>query len=396
MKIAQVDPSLFTVPYDEALCRALTATGSSVTLYGRPLRKDESAGLGVRHVAAFYPYTTQLVGMPESLRLCVKAADHVASSLRFLSLLQRERPDIIHFQWSALPLVDLHFFTRLRQIAPMVLTVHDSRPFNERPSSPLQRLGARKIYDCFDRLIVHTALGLERLVEQGVSRGKLVRIAHGPIGEIVERQEIAASPHSKNLLNVLLIGKLKPYKGADVLIRAISLIPEAIRERARFIIAGKPYIDVEDLFALSQSLGVSEHIHFDLRLLSGENFGRYIDQASILAFPYREIEASGVFFAALNYGKPIVASRLGCFAELLEDGVHGHLVDPDDPAALARALTSLISDDAARARMALAVSALGRSVPSWNEIASETLALYADVQRERALQAEHTNLRAAG
>ena len=48
-------------------------------------------------------------------------------------------------------------------------------------------------------------------------------------------------------MTVLLIGKLKPYKGADVFIRAAAILPDALRKRARFVIAGKPYMDVSDL-----------------------------------------------------------------------------------------------------------------------------------------------------
>jgi glycosyltransferase involved in cell wall biosynthesis len=47
----------------------------------------------------------------------------------------------------------------------------------------------------------------------------------------------------------------------------------------------------------------------------------------------------------------IVASRVAAVPELIEDGVNGNLVPPDDPAALAQALAALIGDPAARLRL---------------------------------------------
>jgi hypothetical protein len=61
-------------------------------------------------------------------------------------------------------------------------------------------------------------------------------------------------------------------------------------------------------------------------------------------------------------------------------------VPPDDPPALSCALARLIAEDTTRLRMGEAVAALGRSIPTWEEIATRTLALYqhAIVERRRS------------
>src|SRR5690606_39635506 len=48
---------------------------------------------------------------------------------------------------------------------------------------------------------------------------------------------------------------------------------------------------------------------------------------------------------------PVLASRTAAIAELVEDGVSGRLVPPDDPRALGAALAALIRDPAARLAM---------------------------------------------
>jgi glycosyltransferase involved in cell wall biosynthesis len=62
--------------------------------------------------------------------------------------------------------------------------------------------------------------------------------------------------------------------------------------------------------------------------------------------------AEGMSNALLEYmaaGRPLVATAVGAAPDLVEDGVHGLLVPPDDPQALAEAIGALL-DDPARAR----------------------------------------------
>jgi len=373
MKIAMVDPSLFTLPYDEALCRSLQELGHAVTLIGRPPRPDEPSPASDLQFEPLY-YT-------EVVRLGIKAADHLASSARLISHVGALKPDIIHFQWTPFPAVDRYVLPRLRKIAPLVLTVHDTRPFNDRPSSPLQRIGAQAVYKSFDKLIVHTRSGRDRLSDQGLMRRRISCIPHGPLAGSALPDIQRRSPDADSPVIILLVGKLKPYKGADILIRAAALLPHALRDKARFVIAGKPYIDVANLMTLAEQLGVREMFGFDMRFLPEETLTQYLASASILVFPYREIEASGILFAALRQGRPIVASQLGSFAELLDDGVHGYLVKPEDPRALAHALARLIVDPQARETMGHAVSVLSEAIPSWNEIAHATTNLYSRTAR---------------
>jgi len=86
---------------------------------------------------------------------------------------------------------------------------------------------------------------------------------------------------------------------------------------------------------------------------------------------------------ALAFGKPIVASRVGGFAETIQDGVHGFLVEPEDVDSLAQALTRLLADDEMRARMANAVERLAREELSWDNIAQQTVRLYQTIVSEK-------------
>src|SRR4051812_38808506 len=104
MKVAIIDPSLFTMPYDAALCDALAAAGAEVRFYGRRFRTGESMPGRTRVIPHFYAASERLrKAVPLRLVRLVKGAEHTADMLRLQRRLAHERPDAIHFQWAPLP-----------------------------------------------------------------------------------------------------------------------------------------------------------------------------------------------------------------------------------------------------------------------------------------------------
>jgi len=376
MRIALVDPSLFTVPYDEALTHALQALGHAVVVHGRRPSRDDNAVNGIPLETSFYRLTgwSPLGALPKPLRLGVKGVDHIVSMAGFGSRLKRWRPDIIHFQWLPLPVVDRRFLPRLRALAPLILTMHDSNPFNGNPAATLQLEGMGGSLTLFDRIIVHTERGRQRLREQGIADERLSVVPHGPL-RLPERGISAIVPEPR-ILTFLLFGKLKPYKGADLLIEAFARLPPPLRSQAAVRIIGKPYMELAPLHALVERHGLAGQVLIEPRFIKDDEVGPLFRPGTIATFPYREIEASGVLSLAIAYGSPILATRIGGFAELIEDGVHGVLTPLEDADALSAAMARFITDRSFAARCAQNVRALAERLPRWAEIAERTVGIY--------------------
>lgn len=391
MRVALVDPSLFTLPYDRMLAAGLRQGGHDVVLHTRALQPAEDDTGGVTVASDFYRLTGGLrrESLPNSLRLALKGIDHVVSMAALLARLRRERPDVIHFQWLPLPLADRWFLPALARIAPLVLTVHDSTPFNGNPQSRLQRLGVAACFGAFDRLIVHTERFRDRLLAEGVPADRVTRIPHGLLGPepsgaaIRSAAPASIGPPPPRPSTFVLFGQIKPYKGADVLIEAFARLPEALRAGASLRIVGKPFMDLAPLLDLARQRGVAERVAIEPRFVPEEEIPALFGPDSIPVFPYREIEASGALTLAIAHGRPVIASRLGCFAEDLEDGAHGLLVPPDEPAALTDAMERMLTDPAFAARCAANIRALASSVPSWEEIGRKTAAVYVAAHEAR-------------
>jgi glycosyltransferase involved in cell wall biosynthesis len=376
MRVALIDPSLFTLPYDVALAGGLVRNGHDVTLHGRALRPEDGGLRGARLAADFYRVADGPIAgaLPKPFRLGVKGLDHAWSLGRLLRRVrQSPRPDVIHFQWLALPMLDRRFLHQFRAVAPLVLTVHDTNPFNGDPSAALQARGFHRCLEAFDHLIVHTAQGWERLCRLGLSPGRISVLPHGMLLDPAP----GAADAMTGTLTFLLFGKIKPYKGADLLIEAFAALPADLRRMARIRIVGKPYMDIAPLRALAAARQVP--VTFDLGFVADEAIPALFGPGTIATFPYREIEASGVLFMALAHGRPVLASRLGSFGELLTDGVHGQLVPPNDVAALSAAMGQLIADRGFAAACSAACYQMATDVPSWDEIARQTVQCYRGV-----------------
>lgn len=375
MHVSMIDPSLFTLPYDQELAKGLTQCGHDVTLFGRRRTADDGDATGVPLVEAFYRFTGSraVSRLPARLRLGIKGLDHLGSMLRLIPRLRRYTPDVIHFQWLPLPLVDGRLLDRFRRIAPLVLTVHDTNPFNGDPSSRLQARGFARCFDHFERLIVHTEQGHARLRAQGVAAERLAIVPHGMLGTPTRSQ---APDPMDGIISFVLFGKIKPYKGADLLVEAFARLPERLRSQARVRIIGKPYMDLEPLRALVQRHGIGNQVSIEPRFVPDGEISDVFGPSVVAVFPYREIDASGVLFQALSHARPIVASRLGSFVEILGDGVQGHLCAVEDVPAISAALAHLIEDREFAAACSREALAAAERTMSWKAIAQCGAAVY--------------------
>lgn len=390
MKIALIDPSLFTWPYDLKLAKGLTSIGHAASIVGRRFGQkpsiDEERFLD-RH---FYPglQSRFFKRLPRSVQLGLKGLSHAESMARLIRRFRRTPPDVIHFQWAPLAIVDSQFIPKFRRVAPTILTVHDSNPFNNNPSSRIQRIGALKILHSFDHLIVHTAIARDRLMRVGVPDHNISVIAHGLLTDHISRPADHPST-ADGRVQILLFGKIKPYKGVDVMLRALALLPREVRAHCVVKVVGWPEMPMEPLFAMVKDLQLEEQVEFDLRFIPEDDVSSLVARADILAFPYRDIDASGVLMLAIAAGRPIVASNLGTFSEWLSGQADGTLVPPDDPAALSRSLERLISNPGYRNAKGQGMLELRDSVPTWTSIARLTEAAYAKAAQRVGASASH-------
>lgn len=369
LRVLLVDPSLFTAPYDAALTEGLLAADVEPVWATRPTRVGDRQELPLAYTDPFfYRRVDEARWIPRALKPVAKGLAHAAGLLGLLRRVRRLQPDVVHFQWVVVPLLDLPAMALIQRLfCPVVLTVHDTVAYNGQKMSWLQRLGHDGPTRLASRVIVHTQGGRRALVERGIEARRIAVIPHGALQLAVPLPEIA-TPDPR--WTCLLFGEIKPYKGLDVLIEAIGLLPPDQRAGLRVIVAGRPRMDMAPLLARIDELGIAAQFELRLQRQSEEEMAALFAAADCFLFPYRQIDASGVYFLVKSLGKWLIASRVGIFAEDIDDGVQGALLPGGDALALAGALAHGLRERPA--------GAAARASDAWVAIGRSTRALYED------------------
>ena len=371
MRVAMLDPSGFTPPYTHALCLGLAEGGNDVRLFTTPSAINPYADESYRSVGHFYRHTNRVFDAASRYRTGSKGIEHGIDSLRLIRRLQTWDPDVIHYQWFPLPVIDRFVVSALEAIAPVVHTVHDSHPFLGSPSSWLQSLFATSIRSQPTQLIAHTTYTRTQLLADGVPGTAITVIPHGLLHTDRVPDELSTGTD-----RILFFGSLKPYKGVDTLLRAFAALSPAVREQTTLHIAGKPAMDIQPLRSLADDLSVETQIDWELGHVEASDLGALFGQASVVALPYRRIDQSGVLLTAIAAGVPIVATNVGGISETITDGTHGILTDPDAPEAFSRGLEQVLTDRDRRDRFTSALETLRADWPSWSTIAADTVEVY--------------------
>jgi len=360
VRIDVVDPPAYTPPYDRALSAALARAGAEVTLRSGAFNYGEVASAeGYRVDQCF---GGMLKGRPGSpLRAASRLVAEMPEMLRYRRIARQA--DLVHFQWLPLPQIGASLLPTDR---PVVITAHDVVPREPRPG---QIAGLRRAYARADAVVVHSEDGSERLQrELGVAGERCHVIPHGTFTHLAEIANRAPLPQELAAVEgpvALCFGLMRPYKGLDVAIEAWRGITDA-----ELWIVGLPRMDTAPLKA-----SAPKNVRFVERFIEDREIPAFFERAELVLLPYREIDHSGVCFTALAFGTPMLLSDVGGFPEIAAAGA-AELVPAGDAAALRTQAQALLSDAAARQRLAAGAATAARDLYDWDRVAALHLELY--------------------
>ena len=186
-----------------------------------------------------------------------------------------------------------------------------------------------------------------------------------------ECREKLGLPLNKKI--ILFFGYLSPYKGPDVLVKAMPKIIKEISD-VELVFAGKGVMKNE-LETLSKKLGVEKNVKFVGFV--GDSFKKalFYKSADVFALPSFSEIFGIVNLEAMACSVPIIASKIGGIPDIVKDGETGLLVLPRDSKALADAVIYLFENEDIREQM----GKNGRKKVedySWETIAEETEKVY--------------------
>lgn len=300
---------------------------------------------------------------------------HVGSLLRLGAQLITDRPDVLHVQALRYPELDWPLLVLARALRiPVVWTAHNSLPHERRAH---HRLLYGLIYRLSNRVIVHTRHTADALEAFGVAPDRINTVAHGNLkrmtaatpSRVDARRMLGISAHAFVLY---FFGRIRPYKGLDLLIAAVAKLDDP---SIVLIIAG------EDLFGEYADTDLGPNVRMDLRRIDDTTAARYFAACDLVALPYRRIDQSGVLMLAMSYGCPVLATRVGGLAEVLEHDRTGFLVAPDDSAQLAAEISRIRNAPSLLEAVQAAAAREIDTTYGWPQLAAATMQIYAGISR---------------
>ncbi len=310
----------------------------------------------------------------------------VADLLAFIALVhlfRRRRPAVVHlYMFKARVLGALA--ARVAGVPVVVETLHGNL-----------------LQGYYNQLLTKVILWIERLIGWGLvdrvvapavsQREELLGFKIGPADRVVvQNPGVDVSPYrdltayrgrirarlqvDDAALIVGIIGRLVPIKGVDLFLEAANLVHGRHPDRVYFVIAGDGPLRTE-LEQMAGRLAIASRCLF---LGNVSDVRQFYADCDIVVLSSRNEGTPIALLEAMGASNAIVATRVGGVGDMVDDQVSALLVPSEDAPALARAITTLVEDPAARARLGRAALARTESfnIPQFVE---GTARMYVDL-----------------
>jgi glycosyltransferase involved in cell wall biosynthesis len=202
----------------------------------------------------------------------------------------------------------------------------------------------RKAYDALlmrtllrrvDRVLVHSAeqAGLARSMS-----ATEIRVAALP--PHLPASGVSGTRPAKRYDRLLFFGIVRPYKGLDVLLRALAAGPPEIS----LTVAGEFWGGLDETRRLIRALGLTDRVELHPGYVPAAAIPELFDGVDAMVLPYRSATASQNVALAFEQGVPVIATTAGALAEHVREGVNGVLCEPGDVGSLTDALKRFYAD----------------------------------------------------
>jgi glycosyltransferase involved in cell wall biosynthesis len=359
------------------LCTALATEYGEGRLFAIPVNDPDSSYQ--------YPEQVRLELEQEDLSSYERAADFLNFNGNDLVCLQHEYGIYGGSSGS-------HILTMLRKLKmPLVTTLHTVL----RDPALEQRMVLEEIAQLSDRMVVMSKLAAQMLREvYAVPGEKIDVIPHGvPDLPFMDPNYYKDKFGTEGKSVLLTFGLLSPNKGIENVIQALPAIL-ARQPNLVYIVSGVTHPHIrrregeryrEELQAMAEQLGVSNHVIFNNRFVNAEELLEHVGAADIYITPYRH-EAqivSGTLAIALGAGKAIVSTPYWHAKELLAEN-RGVIVPFQNPGAIAEVVLGLLENNAECHAMRKRAYLHSRST-TWVNTARAYMASFQRARFERSL-----------
>ena len=227
---------------------------------------------------------------------------------------------------------------RLMMSRRTILQCHN---IGEKEPAAWKRFLANIVFRRADVLVVHAKSEAEEARRRTSAEVVSAFLPVHELGRDIPSREEARRRLGLSGNVALFFGHIRPFKGLDIALDAWR----RLKTNATLLVAGEPW--------WRTAAPAVANVRYDLRFIPDSEIANYFAAADVVLAPYRSEAQSGVALTAFHFGRPVIATTVGGFPEIIDDR-NGILVPPEDPESLARAVDEFFTrrDRAAMERAA--------------------------------------------
>jgi len=282
-------------------------------------------------------------------------------------VLAREKFDLIHIHSPVMPVLPLLF----QQYTDTVTIGTFHTYFDSIIYYKIFKKYAQAFLDALDGIIAVSPSCIEAMEKYFhaeytvIPNGVDTSFFSNPTGKIAKYDD--GSP------TILFLGRLDPRNGLDNLLEAFPHVLQAIPQARLLILGDGP---LRAVYENKVKNLIGKNIFFE-GLISNER-PEYFATSQVFCYPATKASFGITLLESMAAGTPLVATDNKGFRDLIQNGVNGLLVPPENPHALAGALLRVLQDQTLARRL----SQNGREMVkkySWSQVTDQILAYYNQV-----------------
>lgn len=209
-------------------------------------------------------------------------------------------------------------------------------------SFPFSRLFT-KYFLSQNHLFVVMSKAVERDLVEIFPNANYINLPHPLYDNFGEKID---SNQARKLLNLplekkilLFFGFIREYKGLDILLEALSLLPNEYH----LVVAGETYTSFDKYEKIIRSKNLGERVSLFIRFISESEVSLFFSSADVCVLPYKTATQSGIVGIAYHFNVPVVASSTGGLGEMISPFGSGIVVENCNAITLANSIQEFFS-----------------------------------------------------
>lgn len=295
-----------------------------------------------------FPGKNQLTTEDPKPNLTIKRGIYSTNPLNWLRMskeIVEENPDLVITQYW-MPFMAPAFGTILRGVkkalpqVKIATVVHNFKPHES-------RIGDKQLNKYITNrteLLICLSDSVQAEIKESVTDKPVLKLFH-PIYD--HYGKTISQSKAKDLLGweketkyLLFFGLVRAYKGVDMLLEALSFLRADLNYK--LVIAGEFYEKFEDYEKLIANYNLEHRIIIRNEYIPNEDVPKLFCGSDAVVLPYRTATQSGVVPIALHFEKPVIVTRVGSLAPMIEKHNLG-LIAEANPASIAEQLDNFLA-----------------------------------------------------